>query len=271
MKKIIALLFLVISCKENTENFLQVEIDEDLKVIQLSNKTFLVEHKFPWSANSLVIITSENSALLIDTPYTPAATEKLVKLFKEELNIDNFSAINTHFHIDNCGGNSFLQKHDYSVYASDITKRLLQEKGQNSLNATINWLKGDENRRYRYEYEELELISANNIFIQPEIGGILELTFEHETVHIFYPGPGHTEDNLAVYLPSENILFGGCLIKSLEHLNLGNLSDGNIDHYQNSTENMYNQFQIHDDLLVIPGHGKPGGIELISHTLQLCD
>ena len=35
----------------------------------------------------------------------------------------------------------------------------------------------------------------------------------------FYPGPGHTEDNIVVYFRKRNLLFGGCLLKTMRQKN----------------------------------------------------
>ena len=50
-----------------------------------------------------------------------------------------------------------------------------------------------------------------------------------DTIEIFYPGSGHTEDNIVVWLPKHRILFGGCFVKSLQSKNLGNTEDASIE------------------------------------------
>jgi metallo-beta-lactamase class B len=51
-----------------------------------------------------------------------------------------------------------------------------------------------------------------------------QYTFTHDTtfniagvtLQAYYPGAGHTRDNIVVWVPQDKVLFGGCLIKSLE-------------------------------------------------------
>lgn len=49
---------------------------------------------------------------------------------------------------------------------------------------------------------------------------------------IYYPGGGHTEDNIIVWFSNEKVLYGGCLIKGAEAKNLGYLGDANIAEYE---------------------------------------
>ena len=34
------------------------------------------------------------------------------------------------------------------------------------------------------------------------------------SIEAFYPGPGHSPDNIVVWIPEARVLFGGCLVKS---------------------------------------------------------
>ena len=47
----------------------------------------------------------------------------------------------------------------------------------------------------------------------------------------FYPGPGHTSDNITVGIDGTDIAFGGCLIKDSKAKSLGNLGDADTEHY----------------------------------------
>jgi hypothetical protein len=74
--------------------------------------------------------------------------------------------------------------------------------------------------------------------------------------------------NIVAWLPMEKILFGGCLVKSLDSNSLGNTKDGDLAAYPatlRKVEAAYPRARI-----VVPGHGACGGPELIEHTLQLC-
>ena len=84
---------------------------------------------------------------------------------------------------------------------------------------------------------------------------------------VFYPGAGHTEDNVVVWLANEKILFGGCFVKSLQNKNLGNTGDADISEWPNSIQKVLNRYP--DVKVVVPGHGKIGNISLLTHTQAL--
>ena len=51
------------------------------------------------------------------------------------------------------------------------------------------------------------------------------------SLKVFYPGPGHTSDNITVGIDGTDIAFGGCLIKDSKAKSLGNLGDADTEHY----------------------------------------
>ena len=95
----------------------------------------------------------------------------------------------------------------------------------------------------------------------------LNLDLNNFLIQIYYPGPGHTIDNTIVWLKNQKILYAGCLVKELSSSSLGNITEADLDAYPKTLENLINKYK--NANLVIPGHGKWGGIELIEHTLDL--
>ena len=83
-----------------------------------------------------------------------------------------------------------------------------------------------------------------------------------------YFGEGHTKDNIVGYFPADKTLFGGCLIKKVGAGN-GNLEDANTDNWSKTVRKIKRKY--HSAEIVIPGHGKSGGIELLDYTIQLFD
>lgn len=85
----------------------------------------------------------------------------------------------------------------------------------------------------------------------------------------FYPGGGHTIDNIVVWLPKSKILFGGCLVRSLESKSLGYVGEAHIEQWSDSVKRVLAKYS--EAKLVIPGHGKFGDIELLNHTEKLAE
>ena len=70
-----------------------------------------------------------------------------------------------------------------------------------------------------------------------------------------------------VWIPSEKILFAGCLAKNMASRNLGNTRDGDTLNYASTMRNVIKRFG--EAQIVVPGHGNWGGLELLSLTLNL--
>jgi metallo-beta-lactamase class B len=95
----------------------------------------------------------------------------------------------------------------------------------------------------------------------------LHLSFQGEEVYCYYPGGGHSTDNIVVWIPSEKILFGGCMVKDIHSRGLGNLSDAKVEEWPGTIQKVTEKFP--EANIVIPGHGKIGGKEILQHTKEL--
>ena len=79
-------------------------------------------------------------------------------------------------------------------------------------------------------------------------------------------GEGQTKDNVVGYFESDQILFGGCLLKEL-NASKGYLGDANLAAWSTTVEKVktaYPQLQF-----VVPGHGKHGNTQLLDYTINL--
>ncbi|MBP8244910.1 MAG: subclass B1 metallo-beta-lactamase NDM-1, partial [Chitinophagaceae bacterium] len=54
----------------------------------------------------------------------------------------------------------------------------------------------------------------------------------------YYPGEGHTSDNIIVWFEKEKVLYGGCLIKGVDDKTLGYLGDANVSAYEKTLRNV---------------------------------
>ncbi|QOL24980.1 subclass B1 metallo-beta-lactamase [Thalassotalea sp. LPB0316] len=226
---LLLLLFCVSSAKANDSKFNVTPIAENV----YQHISFLEIE--PWGligASGLVLVEGED-AYLIDTPWTNQDTQKLIAWVKSKgLNIKG--AIVTHFHQDASGGLLALNNAKIKTYATSLTNKLLREQGREIANNEIN-----------------------------------SVTFEfaESALETFYPGAGHSRDNIVIWLPKQSILFGGCFVKSLTSKSLGNIADASVNEWPNSIHKILNKYPTIQ--WVVPGHGKVGGVELLEHTEQL--
>ena len=171
------------------------------------------------------------SSLTITTLFIGAL---LIKFIKEKLHCTIKAIVPTHFHSDCLGGLAAFHKLNIPSFAN---------------------------------FSTIELTKENNVVI-PQNGfkDALKLSLGKTYAIVKYFGEGHTKDNVVGYFPSENILFGGCLIKELEATK-GYLGDANIAQWSNTVDRIKKQYP--NIKIVIPGHGAIGGSELLDYTIKL--
>ncbi|RBP48733.1 DIM/SIM/IMP family subclass B1 metallo-beta-lactamase [Arenicella xantha] len=186
------------------------------------------------SANGLVVV-HEQMAYIVDTPWSEADTQQLVDWISQQ-GVDLAGSISTHSHADRTAGIKWLNQRNIATYASAQTNHFLEQRGEETANNTLD-------------------VPAATV-----LDGLLET---------YYPGGGHTADNVVVWLPKSKILFGGCLIRSLEANTLGYTGEAALDQWANSVNRVKTRYQ--DAKLVVPGHGKAGDINLLKHTIQLAN
>lgn len=238
----------------------RVDINQDLYLNQIRAGVFVVTHEFPWPANSLIVEMDNAAVVLVDTPYTPAATRDLMSWIETELGAREIIAINTGLHVDNLGGNSYLIEQGVPVYGSELTAELLKTRGEKTRRIILGWLEAATDQHYYKIHQQLPYVAPTHLFNLEEIP---ELKFGDETVQIYYPGAGHTSDNVVVYFPSKKTLFGGCMILAGD--TLGNTSDADLEAWPNSVSSL-SQF---DFDVLIPGHGNRFDRGLLEHTNKL--
>mgnify|MGYP006301149181 CR=1 FL=1 len=188
--------------------------------------------RFP--SNGMIIIKS-GRAVMIDTPFDNGKTEIIYNYLLDSMNVKIETHIAGHFHEDCIGGLEFLHDKGVKSIASNLTIAKCQE-------------------------DSLEV---------PDIGfdSAYNLDFYGKKLACRFFGGGHSFDNIVVWLPDDRILFGGCLIKSMNSRSLGNLSDAVVDEWDKTVEKVMATYS--DMKIVVPGHGRFGGKELLEHTMVL--
>ena len=82
-------------------------------------------------------------------------------------------------------------------------------------------------------------------------------------VELFYPGAAHSTDNLVVYVPSANVLYGGCAVHELSSTSAGNVADADLAEWPTSVERIQKHYP---EAGRRSRHGLPGGLETCSST-----
>ncbi|MBD1394414.1 subclass B1 metallo-beta-lactamase [Mucilaginibacter glaciei] len=189
----------------------------------------------PFPANSLFAVTPKG-IVLVNTPWGDEQTQQLVDSVKQRFNKKIIFCVATHFHDDCVGGFNVLKKLGAKTYASRQTY-LLAKKEHNELP---------------------QFTFANDT----------TFTIAGTTLKTFFPGEGHTSDNIVVWLPQGKILFGGCLVKSIDASTKGFTGDANLKQWPQTIKNVADKYP--QAAFIIPGHqGWQGGKKQLGHTLNI--
>lgn len=263
MKKLFILCVGLIAMTNTIFAQFETKLSEELFITKLSDTVYVVTHYFPWESNSLIVKASDKEVVLIDTPYDTSATALMLNWIQNILKPEKVTAINTGFHVDNLGGNPYLREKGIDIYGADKTCRLIDERGKQTQQQLITWLK-PEQERIKKVYEAMVFVKPNKIFKIEE--GIF-LKIGNLSFDVYFPGETHSPDNLVVYIKECNLLFGGCMVKALSSQNLGFTGDANIAEWPISMKVIQEKYKTAQ--IVIPHHGMWGDMSLVQHTIDL--
>lgn len=183
-----------------------------------------------YPANGLVIEDGEGT-LLVDTGWNARHAELLLAWARETLRRPVREAVVTHFHSDRTGGVPALVAQGLAVHGLEATATLAARTGK------------------------------------PVPSGTFRGARALGPVELFFPGAGHSPDNVVVWHRDSGVLFGGCFVKDSAAKDLGNLGDADVAAWPASLERTRERFP--GIRVVVPGHGQPGGLELLTHTQAL--
>jgi metallo-beta-lactamase class B len=244
MKQLRYLLLLLLACNtyQLSAQLLQtevVQIGEDIQLVRLTDNTIIhrsfrqMEEYGRVPANGLVYVV-DSMCLIFDTPFTVKATVRLLDYLTDDMGLTIKGVVINHFHEDCMVGIDSVHARSIPTYANKRTLALAQAEG---LTAPAN-----------------------------KFGKRKRLTIGGQEIINYYPGPGHSPDNIVSYLPAERVLFGGCMLKSM-NATKGNLADASLNKWSRSMGKVKKQFPKAE--VLVPGHGRQGGPELLDYTIAL--
>ena len=185
-------------------------------------------------ANGMYLLTN-NGVLLFDTPWDTTQFQPLLDSIKLRHNKNVTTCIATHWHGDRTEGLEYYRNKGIRTYTTSLTDKLSKE-----------------NNKKRAEY----LIEKDTIF------NLGQYTFE-----TYYPGQGHTADNIVIWFDKEKILYGGCLIKGADAENLGYLGDANVTEYFSTLKKVQEKYP--NPKFIIISHSEWDNMNSLKHSIKL--
>jgi metallo-beta-lactamase class B len=195
-----------------------------LKISKVTSTLFVYTtyHEFSgtmFPSNGMYAVTKAG-VVLIDSPWDVSQSQPLLDSIKKRHNLPVALCISTHYHDDSSGALDFLNEKGIPTWSSKLTYELSKEFGTP---------------------KAAFIFSKDTTF---NIGGV--------KIETYYPGEGHTKDNIIVWFPKDRLIFGGCLVKSTENQSLGNIADANLEAWPQTMRNAIAKYPKRK--YVVPGH-----------------
>jgi len=188
----------------------------------------------PVPSNSMYLVTSKG-VVLFDTPWDSTQFQPLLDSIKRRHHKEVIICIATHFHEDRTAGLAYYKSRGIKTYTTNQT---------------------DDSSKVRNEKRAEFLMYKDTVF-----------TVGQHRFQTYYGGAGHTADNIVIWFNREKILYGGCLVKSVEADDMGNLGDAKINDWPVTIQNIQRKFR--DPEYIIPGHLDWNSKESLNHTWEL--
>ena len=236
MKKYITLFFLTITFQ--TCLFAQVK-GKGLEITHLTDNFYVYTtyHQLsdgPYPSNSMFVVT-DRGVVMFDTPWDSTQFQPFMDSIAQRFHKPIVLCIATHFHADRTAGLEFLRSKGVGTYSSKLTYDLCKE---------------------RHEKQSQFYFTGDTTF-----------TMGNYSFQTYYGGPGHSPDNIVIWIDKYKILYGGCLVKSTENTSIGNVEDASIQEWSNTIEKVMKRFS--NPAYVIPGHLSWVGTDHMKQTLKL--
>jgi metallo-beta-lactamase class B len=227
----LAALFSALALSVRSQSF-EVEFVKVAKGVWL-HRSYAMVGGYKTPANGLLLET-DKSLVLIDTAWDDAEAEKILEFAKASIGRPIAACFITHSHQDRAGGIGAMLRKGIPVRMTSMTYALL------TMHAPP----------FAYKPVLKEQVSVDGLVLA-----------------IDYFGPAHAPDNISIWDGRDALLFGGCMVKSLDSRDMGNVADADLANWPVVLRKLKDKYP--GAKVVVPGHGEQGDLRLLDHTLDL--
>ena len=203
-------------------------VADETKTIPVLRHIFTVMPLSGRDANASFIVT-DKGVVVIDTRATPERGQAVLEEIRKKTDKPITHVINTDYHLGSFRGNDAF-KTCPSIIAHKKTQKAIER-----------WVEKNKTN-----------VTFPNLVYEKRV----DLTVGGNLLQIRHPGAAHTDGDSYVYLPSwRTIIAGGLVFNEV----IPDLDDAYVDAWIQA-------LQVMEDLdaeMIVPGHGRPGGKQLI--------
>jgi len=187
-------------------------------------------------ANGMYVVTQQG-VVMFDTPWDTTQFQPLLDSIQQRHHQPVIMAFATHWHSDKTAGLEYYRQKGIKTYTTQRTDEWSKKNGA----------------------KRAEFLMNKDTSFQVDAYGF----------DIYYPGPGHTDDNIVIWFPKEKVLYGGCLIKGASDTNLGFLGDGNVQEYVHTLKRVQQKYPKPKHIIV--AHSDWKDLNSLSHSIEMAE
>jgi len=218
---------------------LSAQTAEKLKITPLTGDFYIYTTYNTYQGNRIpangMYLVTRAGVVLFDTPWDSTQFQPLLDSIELKHQKKVIICIATHWHSDRTEGLAYYKQKGIKTYTTVLTDELSKK-----------------NNKKRAEF----LLTSDTVFTAGD--------YSFET---YYPGEGHTADNIIIWFSKERILYGGCLIKGADAENLGFLGDANVNAYETTLKNVKQKCP--DPNYIIVSHSDWNNNNSLQHSIKL--
>lgn len=209
-------LFAWLSLSAAAQDFTNVKID----VEKASGNVYMLTG----SGGNIGVLATEKGLLLVDDQFQPLA-ERIEQAMNNINNHDLKYVVNTHYHGDHTGSNSFFS-HKAPIFAHENVRTRLKENEKRTVT-------------------DLPVVTYKD--------GIT-IYLDNETIKLTHLPSGHTDGDTIVYFEHANVLHTGDLFFEIGFPYIDLDGGGSVKGYLANVKYMIDHTP--ENVVIIPGHGK---------------
>lgn len=187
-------------------------------------------------ANGMYLVT-DDGVIMFDTPWDTTQFQPLLDSIQFKHNKKVVMSFATHWHSDKTAGLEYYRQQGIKTYTTILTDQFSKQHNK----------------------KRAEFLMANDT----------TFTVGQYAFDIYYPGEGHTKDNIVVWFKKEKILYGGCLIKGADDADLGYLGDANTAEYASTLKRV--QKKCRNAKHIIIAHNDWNNIHSLNHSIRMAE
>lgn len=259
----------------NAQNGIQISesnklIDSLIKVNKFNDKVLLIT----FGADAITAINTKKGIVVVDAGISTGLTTKFREIIENQFQSKKFSyLLNTHCHLDHCGGNSVFSGAKIvgqENCINEITEQLKNpelklsklKKITDEYDSKMNKTELYSDDWYEYFTQKIRYLSALNDLENNTQITLPNLTFKDTmsidmgdiTFNLLYFGKCHSESDILIYSPEIKMLFIGDLFSNYGRPSINDNSMAEKEKWQKGI--CWIEKRLENIELIIGGHGQ---------------